>query len=600
MSSEFDGILDVCLERLRAGASVADCLATYPQQAEVLRPLLILAADLQLVPVPQARPAAFVAGRQRMLAALDARELSGTQDSSAFFERLVCYGGQVCAGLQRLFAFRLARRLVLSVVLIVCVMGAPLLVAASSNSLPGDWLYPVKRSWESTRLFMTWDGGARQNLEEQLAQERRWEVQRLSELGRCCRVRFKGCLQAIQTENWMIEGLWVWLTDETIVKGQPQVGALLEVQAVVQSDGVVRALQIGVLEPPSTPMQSPTLTPTQTVWPTSIPSPKPSGPPVLITASVSKTARPSATPTLARTSSPSASAVTPSLTATGAATYTPTGTVRATRTPTATPGRTATATAAPSGVPPTHTPKATSIPTFTATRTARPTATATATRTSTATATATATATSTSTATPDQTSEPTATISATATATATVTVVPATPTPTPTATLTIVPTMPTPEPTAVPATATPSPTTTQTPTASATQPPPSPTWTATPVPTPTPVQVGLLVIPGLGAPGETFTLLAWGLRPHEPVAAWIDGPQGYVRHLPNSGANEFGELVLYFDSPIQAPEGQYTAHVRGLESGGTAVCHFQIRKAWACNCLLLFSSKSFLIAQLLH
>lgn len=67
--------LDECLTLLKKdGLTVEECLVRYPQRADRLRPLLNVARWIGDLARPTPGPAAFTAGRRRMLRALrDAR-----------------------------------------------------------------------------------------------------------------------------------------------------------------------------------------------------------------------------------------------------------------------------------------------------------------------------------------------------------------------------------------------------------------------------------------------------------------------------------------------------------------------------------------------
>ena len=72
MKRDLNHALDECLALLGEGqATLEECLALYPECASDLRPLLEIAFEIQRVPQPTPRPAAFAAGKQRMLKALD-------------------------------------------------------------------------------------------------------------------------------------------------------------------------------------------------------------------------------------------------------------------------------------------------------------------------------------------------------------------------------------------------------------------------------------------------------------------------------------------------------------------------------------------------
>ncbi len=451
MNSDFGAILDQCIARIRAGEELEDCLADYPQQAEALRPLLVLSLEIRDLPPPQARPQAVQAGRQKMLAALAAKK----QAQAVSFWSLLRYTKRLAAALNVKYALRF----VLSVLVITFVVGTPILLVASADSLPGDTFYPIKRFSEKVRLVLTLSDQARQNLEEQFAQERRQETEAVLKMERRVIVEFKGQLQVIQNGNWLVEGLWIQVTDETVIQGTPELGAIINVKARSLSGGRLQALRIIVQASPApspTAIATATATavtrveptetrplvvlPTQT-WtllpPTGVPLPShtPRPPSPFPSPTLTQTPSPSATPRQPTKVPSTTLTVEPSLTPT--IWPTPTVTATATPTPTATstgtlllptqtpvtPTATPTVTATPTPVPtsPTSTPLPTSTPTFSPTATPVP---ATPTLSPTAPISATATpvpATSTSSSTPTPSSTPTAppTMSATPTPTST-------------------------------------------------------------------------------------------------------------------------------------------------------------------------------------
>jgi Domain of unknown function (DUF5666) len=70
----FDEILDKCVDLLRAGASIEDCVATYPQHADGLRAQLNLVQDLLTAhTATRPDPSAVATGRGRLLGAVTAR-----------------------------------------------------------------------------------------------------------------------------------------------------------------------------------------------------------------------------------------------------------------------------------------------------------------------------------------------------------------------------------------------------------------------------------------------------------------------------------------------------------------------------------------------
>ncbi|MBI5032789.1 MAG: hypothetical protein HZB51_19870 [Chloroflexi bacterium] len=156
------------MDEIRTGrATVADCLNKYPQHAEQLAPLLELgSALLQLADVKPA-PAFQQATRARLLD-LPRRPMPSRHPRFAF------------PGLA-LPPFKVAAVALVLLILVIGMSGGA--VAASSESLPGSWLYPVKRASEQVQLFLETDPVNLANVHMQIANHRLSEAVALSQAG---------------------------------------------------------------------------------------------------------------------------------------------------------------------------------------------------------------------------------------------------------------------------------------------------------------------------------------------------------------------------------------------------------------------------------
>jgi hypothetical protein len=140
-STVYNDVLDACIDRItREGATVEECLATYPEHADELEQPLRAAFRLTRAAAYTPRAAAKERGRLRMQAALAELE-AGSRPAAA-----APTGGWWGVG-----RLRLAGAFALSLALFV---GAPSLVAASGGALPGEPLYSIKRGIEETRLAL--------------------------------------------------------------------------------------------------------------------------------------------------------------------------------------------------------------------------------------------------------------------------------------------------------------------------------------------------------------------------------------------------------------------------------------------------------------
>jgi hypothetical protein len=233
-------VLENSLQALEQGQDLDSILARYPDLARELRPILeasLLARTSGGAPVPsdvQRR------GRARLLQR--AAELRETRSPKRrvlipFFPRLAITLGIVGA----------------------LALSSTGLVNASGSALPGDQLYPVKRTWEDVRLLLVFNSQERDLLESQYEQERIDEIDELLTKGRTASIIFSGLVAKQQDGRWLVSGIPVEVTASTRLPadGIPD-GAPVMVTGMTRSDGAVEAqeiqlLQAGVPLPPLEP-----------------------------------------------------------------------------------------------------------------------------------------------------------------------------------------------------------------------------------------------------------------------------------------------------------------------------------------------------------
>jgi hypothetical protein len=162
MSDMIEDILDECIDRIVThGDTVEECLARYPERVEELEPLL--RAAVAAVGGYEAEPRAEFqrAAKSRFLNAVVAARGQDRQR------------GRWHWGWGRGWAVTAV------VVLALLIMGSGT-VGASTNSLPGDLLYPVKRAAENVQAFFTFGNEARANLYVKFAERRVAELRVLA------------------------------------------------------------------------------------------------------------------------------------------------------------------------------------------------------------------------------------------------------------------------------------------------------------------------------------------------------------------------------------------------------------------------------------
>ncbi len=164
-TKQFDNILDECLERvLIKGETVEQCLASYPEQAAELEPLLLTGLLAKKASSIETRLEFREKARHQFRAAL--------QEMETKRER-------------RFFGFNWQPRwatVVVSVLIFVLASGGT--VAAAGNSMPDDTLYQVKLVTEKARLILTPSALGKAELYVKLIDKRVNEIVNMAGKGR--------------------------------------------------------------------------------------------------------------------------------------------------------------------------------------------------------------------------------------------------------------------------------------------------------------------------------------------------------------------------------------------------------------------------------
>ncbi len=232
MSSKLYEALELCLQDIERGADVTTSLARFPDLAEELHPLLEAALAARALAAPHPAPDAIRRGRARLLT-----RAAEMRQQNARRRRFVLRG-----------AFRSAA-VALMVVAFLLLSGTGL-VRASSRALPGDSLYPVKRTWEGVRLSLVFNPLQREEIEFEIENERLEEIGELFAEGRTENVSFEGWLEGQQVDRWLVSGVVVVITDEThLPDGPMSAGTAVRVHGVTRPEGVVEATEIVILPP---------------------------------------------------------------------------------------------------------------------------------------------------------------------------------------------------------------------------------------------------------------------------------------------------------------------------------------------------------------
>ncbi len=123
-------------------------------------------------------------------------------------------------------------------------------VSASSGALPGEQLYPVKRTWEGVRLFFVFSPGEHDLLESEFDQERLNETDQL--LGRklTAPITFTGLVSRQADGQWLVSGIPVSVAAATFpTTSSISDGAPVMITGITRSDGTVQAQDVQLLQP---------------------------------------------------------------------------------------------------------------------------------------------------------------------------------------------------------------------------------------------------------------------------------------------------------------------------------------------------------------
>lgn len=152
MKKRIEEILDIIINEVKEGKTINDCLKQYPEHADKLKPLLLLAKGIEETPEPEINLAAF----KKTMAKVNQYE------ENPIRKPLFVLGTSMTKPSIRRIAFAV----------LIFTFTIALTFSFSAYSLPGDTLYPVKRLGEKTQLAMTLRDESKARLHIKLANRR--------------------------------------------------------------------------------------------------------------------------------------------------------------------------------------------------------------------------------------------------------------------------------------------------------------------------------------------------------------------------------------------------------------------------------------------
>jgi len=221
---------EVCVSELEAGADLDSVLKLYPDMTVELRPLLETVDRALLMSVSEVPQEVVNRGRTKLLGH------AATMRKAAVKPRK-----------SGLVIQRWAVSLLLALVFF---LGGTGVVNASSATLPGDNLYPVKRAWEEVRLLFERSPSRREALESEYEQERLDEIGELLADGREETISFSGIVTAQNESYWVVSDVPVQVDASTRLPVEAiSVGAPVTVVGRTNAQGFILAERVSLLEP---------------------------------------------------------------------------------------------------------------------------------------------------------------------------------------------------------------------------------------------------------------------------------------------------------------------------------------------------------------
>jgi len=172
---KFEDVLTQCVEDIKAGrASIEDCLARYPSLRERLEPLLKIALAIGEPPDVKPSPDFKLKARVRLMEQIHEKGAVARWPWSRHSDPL-----RVMPETRR---FSMARIAIVMVLTVSALAGGT--VYAAQDSLPGDFLYPVKLVYEQVRMMLRGDDVGRAERVLSFADRRVMEMEVLAEESR--------------------------------------------------------------------------------------------------------------------------------------------------------------------------------------------------------------------------------------------------------------------------------------------------------------------------------------------------------------------------------------------------------------------------------
>ncbi|NIM94898.1 MAG: hypothetical protein GTO18_14450 [Anaerolineales bacterium] len=220
MSDRIYAALEVCLEALDTGVELDKVLTLYPDIQQELRPALEGAIAAHAYSNADVPTESISRSRTHVLGY--AAQMRGKGNSFSWF------------GLPRLVTGSL-------IAFALVILSAATLLTASAQAIPGDRLYPLKRTAEQVSLSVAPSQSLKRSLQKSYAKRRTDETKALLLVGRNEPVTFEGVVNTQTNGSWIVDDIRVELTPDTNIIGRIEVGMGVDVSGEVLATGSIAA-----------------------------------------------------------------------------------------------------------------------------------------------------------------------------------------------------------------------------------------------------------------------------------------------------------------------------------------------------------------------
>jgi hypothetical protein len=244
VGDSFESILDESISALQAGVPLEEILAEVPEYATELRPLLYAAAvvtDPNPYFAPEDRKIVLRAEYMKRVAELPAVTVPTFGEKLQAVLRIAQRRATPKAVVSDLVTMTVTAVLTLS-------MATLLLIYLAGDTLPGDFLYGLKRVSENAQLSLSVDPARRTELTYQFNQRRLAELNQLFQQKRAAVVEFSGALETKGENLWIIAGYTVLIPADVAIHGNPHEGDVVEVMGFLRTNQVLVADTIQIIQ----------------------------------------------------------------------------------------------------------------------------------------------------------------------------------------------------------------------------------------------------------------------------------------------------------------------------------------------------------------